>query len=100
MALEGSLGCGGKCVKRWLRAGCRICTRRGSASESVIESVCASGVRRMRMGRVVDRLAVAALGLCLGGPWTAQADNRPVPKGPDDDGTKPALVKIAGEGMM
>src|SRR6266480_47117 len=24
--LAGSLGRGGKCVKRWLRAGCRICT--------------------------------------------------------------------------
>ena len=30
----------------------------------------------------------------------ARADNRPAPKGPDEDGTKPALVKIAGEGMM
>src|SRR2546430_8537460 len=35
-----------------------------------------------------------------GGTWTARADNRPAPKGPDEDGTKPALVKIAGEGMM
>src|SRR6266436_5151266 len=29
-----------------------------------------------------------------------RADNMPAPKGPDEDGTKPALVKIAGEGMM
>ena len=43
---------------------------------------------------------VVAPGFCLGGAWTARADNRPVPKGPDEDGTKPALVKIAGEGMM
>jgi Zn-dependent M28 family amino/carboxypeptidase len=41
-----------------------------------------------------------ALAFSLGGAWTARADNRPAPKGPDEDGTKPALVKIAGEGMM
>jgi len=54
------------------------------------------------MRRVVVRVAVVALALelCLGGMWTARADNRPAPKGPDEDGTKPALVKIAGEGMM
>jgi hypothetical protein len=45
-------------------------------------------------------VAVVALGISLGGAWTARADNRPAPKGPDEDGTKPALVKIAGEGMM
>ena len=49
------------------------------------------------MRRVVASVMVMALELCLG---TARADNRPVPKGPDEDGTKPALVKIAGEGMM
>src|SRR5437016_1308313 len=43
---------------------------------------------------------VVAPGVCLGGAWTARADNRPAPKGPEEDGTKPALVKIAGEGMM
>ena len=43
---------------------------------------------------------VVAPGFCLGGAWTARADNRPAPKGPEEDGTKPALVKIAGEGMM
>jgi carboxypeptidase Q len=31
---------------------------------------------------------------------TLRADNLPVPKGPDEDGTKLALVKIAGEGLM
>src|SRR2546428_14101837 len=51
----------------------------------------------MRMRRVVASVMVMALELCLG---TARADNRPAPKGPDGDGTKPALVKIAGEGMM
>jgi carboxypeptidase Q len=30
----------------------------------------------------------------------AQAGNRATVKGPDDDGTKPALVKIAGAGLM
>ena len=29
-----------------------------------------------------------------------RADNRATSKGPDEDGTKPALVRIAGEGMM
>jgi carboxypeptidase Q len=52
------------------------------------------------MRRVLAGVAVAALGFSLGGAWPARADNRPAPKGPDEDGTKPALVKIAGEGMM
>src|SRR5216684_782476 len=52
------------------------------------------------MRRVLAGVAVVTLGFSLGGAWTARADNRPVPKGPDEDGTKPALVKIAGEGMM
>src|SRR6202165_5242935 len=52
------------------------------------------------MRRVLTVVAVVALGFSLCGAWTARADNRPVPKGPDEDGTKPALVKIAGEGMM
>src|SRR5229473_1178419 len=72
----------------------------GGASECVIEFDCASGARRMRMRRVLARAAAVALGFCLGGAWTARADNRPAPKGPDEDGTKPALVKISGEGMM
>jgi carboxypeptidase Q len=52
------------------------------------------------MRGVLAGVAVVALGSCLGGAWTARADNRLAPKGPDEDGTKPALVKIAGEGMM
>ena len=44
--------------------------------------------------------AVVAMGFCFGGAFAVRADNRPAPKGPDEDGTKPALVKIAGEGMM
>ncbi len=31
---------------------------------------------------------------------TARAENKSVAKGPNEDGTKPALVKIAGEGML
>ena len=34
----------------------------------------------------------------LAGSGTALADDRP--KGPDEDGTKPALARIAGEGML
>src|SRR4029077_20183507 len=52
------------------------------------------------MRRIVALVAVVGAGFCLGGASAAWADNRPVPKGPDEDGTKPALVKIAGEGMM
>jgi carboxypeptidase Q len=40
--------------------------------------------------------AALGLGLCAG--QVARGDERF--KGPDEDGTKPALVKIAGEGMM
>jgi len=40
--------------------------------------------------------AVLGLGLCVG--QVARGDERF--KGPDEDGTKPALAKIAGEGMM
>jgi len=70
------------------------------ASECVIESAGANGARRKRMRRVLNGPAVAALGIWLGVACVARADNRAVPKGPDEDGTKPALVKIAGEGMM
>jgi carboxypeptidase Q len=52
------------------------------------------------MRGVLNRVAVVTLGIWLGGAFAARADNKPAPKGPDEDGTKPALVKIAGEGMM
>src|SRR5260370_5052137 len=52
------------------------------------------------MRSVLAGAAVAAMGFSTCGAWTAWADNRPAPKGPDEDGTKPALVKIAGEGRM
>src|SRR6266568_2898975 len=52
------------------------------------------------MRRVLTGVAVVTLGLWGLGAQTLRADNRPAPKGPDEDGTKPALVKIAGEGLM
>jgi hypothetical protein len=45
-------------------------------------------------------LAIVALGFLGVGAWTVRANERPPAKGPNEDGTKPALVKIAGEGMM
>lgn len=48
------------------------------------------------MARILARVAVVIFASTL----AAHADNRPAAKGPDDDGTKPALVKIAGEGML
>src|SRR5207244_1709310 len=92
-----------RCGRRKGRAEAPHPPRNGSmpcTSDTVIESVCAKGVRRMRMRRVLAGAAAVALGFSLSGAWTAQADNRPAPKGPDEDGTKPALVKIAGQGMM
>jgi len=40
----------------------------------------------------------ALLTLLMAG--VVRADNRPAPKGPDDDGTKAALTKITGEGLF
>lgn len=51
------------------------------------------------MHRVFGVFTVVAASLTL----TAlhlRADNRTAAKGPDEDGTKPALTRIAGEGMM
>ena len=42
---------------------------------------------------------LVAAGLSLPG-LPVRADNRAAPKGPDEDGTKPALVRIAGEGLL
>ena len=46
----------------------------------------------------VGLAAVAAAGLSLAASGVVRGDDRP--KGPDEDGTKPALARIAGEGMM
>jgi carboxypeptidase Q len=43
-------------------------------------------------------LAVAFVGTSLALSGAVRADDRP--KGPDEDGTKPALTRIAGEGLM
>jgi len=51
------------------------------------------------MRRVLSGLKIVMAFLLLGGSPLC-ADEKPAPKGPADDGTKPALVKIAGEGLM
>src|SRR5467141_305296 len=48
-----------------------------------------------RMSKYLAGLALLGL---LGASGFARADE--VPKGPDEDGTKPALTRIAGEGIM
>ena len=50
--------------------------------------------------RCILASVVVALGFSWSGAGMARADNRPAPKGPDEDGTKAALVKIAGEAMI
>jgi Zn-dependent M28 family amino/carboxypeptidase len=50
------------------------------------------------MQRIFAAIAVAIIGLSAGVARTAPANE--VAKGPDEDGTKPALVKIAGEGLL
>src|SRR5260370_613898 len=50
------------------------------------------------MRRLLANAGIVALGLSLSSVQMARADERF--KGPDEDGTKPALTKIAGEGMM
>jgi carboxypeptidase Q len=48
------------------------------------------------MRKTFGRIALIALVAALG----VKAQNRAAAKGPNEDGTKPALVKIAGEGML
>ena len=50
-------------------------------------------MRRTFVGLVVAA-SLGTLGLRV------RAENRTAPKGPDQDGTKPALVRIAGEGLL
>lgn len=51
------------------------------------------------MQRVFAGLTMVAASLSLAA-LPLRADNRTAAKGPDEDGTKPALTRIAGEGMM
>ena len=50
------------------------------------------------MRKLLVSAGISVLGLSLTCVGQARADERF--KGPDEDGTKPALTKIAGEGMM
>jgi carboxypeptidase Q len=50
--------------------------------------------------RNVFAKVVAGLVICAGASRAPLANEKPAAKGPDEDGTKPALVKIAGEGEM
>lgn len=52
----------------------------------------------VKVWKIVVLNAVAAFALC--GAGILRAGNPPVPKGPEEDGTRPALTKIAGEGLM
>ncbi len=51
---------------------------------------------RKIFGGIVGGIAVVTLVAGL----SVRAEVQSTPKGPDEDGTKPALVKIAGEGLM
>src|SRR5580693_7016899 len=48
------------------------------------------------MRKILGGLALIALAAALG----VSAQNKFAAKGPNEDGTKPALVKIAGEGLL
>src|SRR5215470_9268571 len=50
------------------------------------------------MPRMLPKLTMTLVALILGGARLARANEGF--KGPEEDGTKPALTKIAGEGMM
>ena len=45
-------------------------------------------------------MVMVGLVICSWATWASGAEETPTVKGPDEDGTKPALVKIAGEGEM
>src|SRR5215470_10208882 len=60
----------------------------------------AEDARREQMQRAFMKLAVLMLASSGLAVLPVRADNRAAPKGPDEDGTKPALTRIAGEGMM
>ncbi|HEX4542568.1 MAG TPA: M28 family peptidase [Candidatus Acidoferrum sp.] len=51
------------------------------------------------MRPVLIGLTVMTISFCVG-QQLLRAEEKPSAKGPDEDGTKPALVKIAGEGLL
>jgi len=51
------------------------------------------------MRRIAAVMAGLTMG-CLAGSGAGWARERSAPRGPEEDGTMPALVRIAGEGMM
>jgi carboxypeptidase Q len=52
------------------------------------------------MRRILRVMSVVVLGFLAARVPSLRANERPAAKGPNDDGTKPALARIAGEGMM
>jgi hypothetical protein len=52
------------------------------------------------MRKFVAGIVSTALIITLAGLLGVRAESRSVAKGPNEDGTKPALVKIAGEGLL
>src|SRR5580704_13992125 len=52
------------------------------------------------MRKIFAGIVSVALTIALVGLLGVRAESRSVAKGPNEDGTKPALVKIAGEGML
>ena len=52
------------------------------------------------MRKLFAGFVVTALGICCGAAQVVRADDKAMPKGPDEDGTKPALAKIAGEAEL
>jgi carboxypeptidase Q len=52
------------------------------------------------MPKLFAGFVVAAIGICCAALQVARADDGAVFKGPDEDGTKPALAKIAGEAQL
>jgi carboxypeptidase Q len=60
----------------------------------------AERARRKQMRRLRAVAGLMVLELSGAGALSLRANERSVAKGPDEDGTKPALVKIAGEGML
>lgn len=52
------------------------------------------------MSKALQAVTVVAFAFCLGSATTVFAKDSAAPKGPELDGTLPALTKIAGEGYM